>query len=356
MKTNPPSNFISDQWPVANGRRKEGIFQISKSPIPRPTPHAPRAFTLIELLVVITIIGILIGLLIPAVQAAREAARRAQCSSNVKQIALALHGYHAVRGVFPPGNIQRTAGNCPGMEEPATSYSTRFGNWMLAILPYIEQEALYNKYDRTKNNESPENRLVRETRVAAYVCPSDYGAAGPTVPASGPAAAAGAKYAPGSYRAVSGRSDDGVNFLDSEMMYEYKRQSRGPIHVVGVWKYGCESLAHVRDGASNTLLIGESAAPPDTNYRTYWAYSFAYYSLGGAAAQERTLWGDYNRCAAAGGDGNDIPCRRGWGSFHPGGMHFALCDGSVRFINSTIDLTLFGNLATIAGGETVVAP
>ncbi len=314
------------------------------------------AFTLIELLVVITIIGILIALLLPAVQAAREAARRAHCANNLKQIGLALHGYHEAKRSFPPGNIQRTAGNCPGMGEPTASYSTRFGNWMIAILPYIEQSALYDSYDLSYTNESPENRAVRETKVAAYVCPSDYTVDEPIVPASGPAAAAGAKYAPGSYRAVSGRSDDGMNYLDSEMMYDYDRNSRGPIHVVGVWGYGCETMAHVRDGTSNTLLVGEHSTATSPGRRTFWAYSFAYYSQSGVAAQERILWGDYDRCVEAGGIGGDNPCKRGWGSFHPGGLHFVLCDGTVRFLNSTIDVQLFADLATIDGGEVASVP
>lgn len=314
------------------------------------------AFTLIELLVVITIIGILIALLLPAVQAAREAARRAKCTNNLKQIGLALQSYHEAVGSFPPGNIQHTAGNCPGMAEPAASYSTHFGNWMIAILPYIEQNSLFNAYDKSNNNESAANRPVREMMVAAYVCPSDYTAEGPIVPASGPAAATGAMYAPGSYRTVSGRSDDGMNYLDSEMMYDYDRKSRGAIHVVGVWGYGCETIAHVRDGTSNTLMVGEYATSTNPGRRAFWAYSFAYYSMSGAAAQERTLWGDYDRCVEAGGPGGDNPCKRGWGSFHPGGLHFAICDGSVRFINSSIDMNMFADLATIAGGEAVTVP
>ncbi len=314
------------------------------------------AFTLVELLVVIAIIGILIALLLPAVQAAREAARGAHCKNNLKQIGLAVLSYHEAKGTFPPGNIQRTSGNCPGMGEPTASYSTRFGNWMIAILPYIEQTSLFEAYDKSSNNESAANRGVREMPVAAYVCPSDYTAGEPFVPASGPATAVGARYAPASYRAVSGRSDDGLNYLDSEMMYDYDRNSRGAIHVVGVWGYGCETIAHVRDGTSNTLLVGEYATATNPGRRAYWAYSFAYYSLSGATAQPRTLWGDYDRCVEAGGPGGDNPCKRGWGSFHPGGLHFALCDGSVRFLNDSIDMNLFADLATIAGDETASVP
>jgi len=313
-------------------------------------------FTLVELLVVIAFIGILIALLLPAVQAAREAARRAQCANNLKQIGLALHSYHATCGSFPPGNINRTAGFCPGMAEPTVSYSTQFGNWMIAILPYLEQGPLFDRYDLDFNNESPGNRLVRETSVAAYVCPSDFDPQTPAVPATGPAAAAGAKYMPGSYRAVSGRSDDGLNYLDSEMMFSFEPKSRGPIHVVGVWGFNTERIADIRDGTSSTLMVGESTTRTSRARRTFWAYSFAYYTMSAATPQSRTLLGDYESCVNAGGAGGDIPCKRGWGGLHPGGLNFVLCDGSVVFLSDSMDLGLFGDLATIDGGEVASVP
>lgn len=349
-RKNDPSGCWPDeirryQYPMGEGRVKFPCLFTTND-----------AFTLVELLVVITIIGILIGLLLPAVQAAREAARRAQCANNLKQIGLAIQNYHTAWGTFPPGNIQRTAGLCPGMSEPTVSYSTRFGNWLIAILPLIEQEALYNCYNMRYNNESPENQAVRETSVPVYVCPSDFAARAAAVPATGPAAAAQAKYMPGSYRAVSGRSDDGINFLDSEMMYSYAAKSRGPIHLVGVWGFDCESIANIRDGTSNTLLVGESTTRTSPGYRTFWAYSFAYYTLSAGTAQARTLWGDFDRCTAQEGSGGQFPCKRSWGGSHAGGAQFALCDGSVRFLTDGIDLVLFSNLATIAGGETASPP
>ena len=90
--------------------------------------RASHGFTLVELLVVIAIIGILISLLLPAVQSARESARRMQCGNNLKQIGLALTGYHASHGTFPFGN-----------------YSKHGTGWTAYILPYIEQEAMYNR-------------------------------------------------------------------------------------------------------------------------------------------------------------------------------------------------------------------
>jgi prepilin-type N-terminal cleavage/methylation domain-containing protein/prepilin-type processing-associated H-X9-DG protein len=317
------------------------------------------AFTIIELLVVIAIIGVLIALLLPAVQAAREAARRLQCANNLKQIGLALHGYHNAIGSFPPGNINRGAGLCPGAAEPVRSYSTQSGNWMIAILPYIEQRALFDQYDNHYANESPRNKQVRETIVPVYVCPADRNIGVLAVPATGPATLVGAKYAPGSYRAVSGWSGDGINFLDSEMMFDYKPAWRGPIHAVytsWAWGYKSEKCSDITDGLSNTLLVGESTTSTSLARRTFWAYSFAYYSMSGVTAQERTVWGDYDRCTACEGTGEEIPCKRQWGSGHSGGMNFVLCDGAVHFVRTNVDLNLLAKLATIGGDEPTPAP
>ncbi len=317
------------------------------------------AFTLVELLIVITIIGILIALLLPAVQAAREAARRLQCANNLKQIGLALHSYHDALGSFPPGNINLGAGMCPGAAEPVQSYSTQSGNWMIAILPYIDQGALFDQYDNHYTNESPQNKVVRETTVPAYVCPSDNDIGVLAVPATGPATLVDAQYAPGSYRAVSGWSGDGINFLDSEMMFDYKPAWRGPIHAVYksfAWGYSAEKFSDITDGTSNTLMVGESTTSTNLARRTFWAYSFAYYSMSGVTSQERTLWADYDRAVQCGGIGDDIPCKRHWGSFHSDGINFVFCDGAVHFVHTNINLNMLGNLATIAGGEPTMAP
>lgn len=322
---------------------------------------AKRGFTIIELLTVVTIIGVLIALLLPAVQAAREAACRVQCANNLKQIGLALHNYHAAQGSLPPGNINQSANMCGGAAgELAGSYSSRFGNWMIALLPYIEHGSLFDRYDLRYTNQSMANKSTRETVVPAYICPADLATQTPVVPATGFAATAGVKYAPGSYRAVSGRSDEagsdtGVNYLDSEMLdSSYQAKSRGPIHMLlPALKYRTEPFDNIKDGLSNTLMVGESTTMTNTGYRTFWAYSYAYYSLSGATAQTRTLWGDYDRCVAAGGSGDVTPCKRGWGSFHANMLNFVFCDASVHPINTNIDMTLFANLATIDGGENV---
>ena len=314
-------------------------------------------FSLIELMVVITIIGILLGLLLPAVQMAREAARRLQCANHLKQIGLALHNHHNAKGAFPAGNFAQTT-SCPGNPGPDAPSEDR-ANWLILILPYLEGEVLFDTYSLDEANESTINQQLRESAIAYYSCPSDEDGTTPMVPAMGPGSA-GMKnvlYMPGSYRGMSGRSNDGKKFLDSGLDgAQYPRAWRGPLHVVGILGYQPETIADTHDGTSNTLLVGESCTHTNPGYRTFWAYSYSFYSLSAATLQSRTLLGDYDQCIQIGGTGSSFPCRRGWGSFHPGGLNFALCDGSVRFLPTTVDMDLFADLATIDGGEPALPP
>lgn len=303
-------------------------------------------FTLVELLVVIAIIGILIALLLPAVQAAREAARRMQCANNLKQIGLALHGYHTAVGTFPPGGI--TDGLCCDTKSRI--------NWAIAILPYLEQKALYDKYDMNAYNEDPENQEVREAIVPVYTCPSDSWANELEKPESGPAGTwkgqAGILYRHGSYRGMQGRTD-GTGWWDTHQNDQFPRDWRGVLHTVGTNDLTCESFAYIKDGTSNTLMVGERVTSTHPSRRTFWAYTYGMYNTSAAVPESRTLLNDYDECAANGGS---LPCARGWGSFHPGVIPFVMCDGSVRTINISIDMELFCQLATIGGGEPVQVP
>lgn len=313
-------------------------------------------FTLVELLVVIAIIGILVALLLPAVQAAREAARRMQCSNNLKQIALALHNYHDTYQTFPMGGI--TPGPCCSTQS--------YGNWAIAILPQLEQAALYDRYDHKVPNEHANNQYVREQIVATYTCPSDRQARVLEQPASGPGS--GLNYRHGSYRAVGGSHwnqsgqaavrgawwDDCDNTLPAYL--------KGIFNCVGYptranAQFACK-MGDITDGTSNTLMVGEQNAERTTRRGTFWAYSYTSFNKSDAYPFAATLQG-FDACnnvaAQIPTDGNNA-CKRGWGSYHAGGLQFVMADGSVQFISQTIDIFLFCNLATIAGKETAGVP
>ncbi|MEQ9069283.1 MAG: DUF1559 domain-containing protein, partial [Gimesia chilikensis] len=138
-----------------------------------------RGFTLIELLVVIAIIAILIALLLPAVQQAREAARRSQCKNNLKQLGLALQNYHDTHGVFPPGGVIGLCGGTPptnltGLQECTDQHSLG-GNWLLYILPQMEQSSLWDKAAPVLSGRDPldyMNNIFGHWSPAAYRCPS----------------------------------------------------------------------------------------------------------------------------------------------------------------------------------------
>ncbi len=316
-----------------------------------------KAFTLVEVLVVVAIIGLLIALLLPAVQAARDASRRSSCANNLKQIGLAVQSYHNVHGCYPPGNVTKTQGICHGDALAGVGYPSEDGaNWLIAILPFVEQSTLFDQYDSNQFNESAQNRTVREAQLPTYVCPSD---ADPDlgVPASGPACvpALNLAYRPGSYRGMCGRSD-GTNFIDSASFQNYPAEWRGPIHTIGISGLTVENYQKTTDGLSNTVLAGESTTRTNLSFRTFWSYSYAHYSLSSATPQSRTMLGDYNGCVAITGAGASLPCRRGWGSTHLGGSNFLLCDGSVHFYSGAIDMVLFGELGTIAGSESAQSP
>src|SRR5437660_4939753 len=128
-----------------------------------------RGFTLIELLVVIAIIAVLIGLLLPAVQKVREAANRMKCTNNLKQIGLALHNYHDANSKFPPGYVD---GNTNVKLTPDSDVGPGWG-WAAFLLPYIEQDNLYNQINFTKGVATGTNVQVAQVPLTIYQCPSD---------------------------------------------------------------------------------------------------------------------------------------------------------------------------------------
>ncbi len=318
----------------------------------------PDGFTLIELLVVIAIIGILVALLLPAVQKVRETANNTVCKNNLKQIGLALVNYHTTNRVFPPGAVAPQTVGQPG-----------YATWAIYILPFIEQDALAKAYRFDLPNTAPEQKTVRETLVKTYICPSDHtGDFGLEVPDSGYGNTAGVKYRPSSYRGVEGKtlnrtSNDENKWFDSQNSGESDgpKEFRGVLHVVGINGLTVERLSDIKDGASNTLMVGEYSTKTHETRDTFWAYSWNQYTMSSAMPQRRTLLNDYDGCIAL--TGKEVPndsginaCKRAFASFHTNGaLNFAFCDGSVKVIATNVDLSTFTALATIAGGETVGA-
>jgi prepilin-type N-terminal cleavage/methylation domain-containing protein len=301
-------------------------------------------FTLIELLVVIAIIAVLVALLLPAVQQAREAARRSQCKNNLKQMGLALHNYHETYVCFPPG----------GVALPTNTTVTSIG-WGICLLPGLDQGILYNRYNSNVPVDNAANISVRQMKVPAYNCPSDVNAGTLVTPGSG---TPNGTYAMSSYRANAGVSADGSNYWDGQYGTNLATANlimtnRGMIHVVDT-NLGCEKVASVIDGLSTTLVIGEWQTLDTTNRGTFWADTYAQYTMSGFNNPVRAnTFGpasycgcDLVRCA-----GSNF-CKRAWGSFHAGGVQFLMGDGAVRFFSANVDRITMAQLTTICGNET----
>lgn len=321
-----------------------------------------RGFTLVELLVVIAIIGILVALLLPAVQAAREAARRAQCSNNLKQIGLAMHHYHDQARCFPPGNIATSMpGRMSGWHVPCRT------NWAISLLPFLEQEPLYSQYNHNVDNRGPQNKDVRETDLDVYNCPSDPYAKELTHPMYGLGPGSSTKYRCGSYRAMAGRSDLRYLFMPDRGFWGYPGfqpihsahpEWKGVFHVVGPSILTrSERFSSILDGTSNTIAVGENhGVKDDMNFGgTYWASS-ASNSISQAVPLSESLQAvpEFWKCVST--VPSDKACDFGWGSYHPGIIGFVFSDGSVHFLDTSINMNLFCDLSTIAGGEPALLP
>ena len=310
-----------------------------------------RAFTLVELLVVIAIIGILIALLLPAVQAARESGRRSQCSNNLKQIGIALHNYHGVHQCLPFG-----CGHADSL--PQT------GTWAAFILPYIEEQKIYDQFNFRLAMNDPGNANAVQWIVATYICPSDAGASeaiftthnlqlNPAVsiglwyPVSiGPTMMDACPFCPNQNSTTTNYCCQGWNFgTDPSSGVTPAWPAGSTVGMFGRFWLPKIRFANVTDGLSKTLMAGETI-PSHCTWNGAYNPNFP---VSGTGIPINTMQSD---------DGSAqnwfIDC--GFKSRHPAGATFIMGDGSVQFLVEEIDYQLYNNLGTRAGGETVVFP
>ena len=128
---------------------------------------------------------------------------------------------------------------------------------------------------------------------------------------------------------------------------------RGVFYSIGYNDLDYVSISDISDGTSNTLLVGEHATIAPPGRRTFWARTFGAWNKSTVVVDSRTLIGDYQECIDLGGSWS---CKRMWGSFHPGGLQFAICDGSVRYVTTSVDMNLLADSASIAGEEVSQLP
>jgi prepilin-type N-terminal cleavage/methylation domain-containing protein len=318
-----------------------------------------RGFTLIELLVVIAIIAILISLLLPAVQSAREAARRTQCRNNLKQLALALHNYESTHSVFPPGGL--------GFPYVWSAHAQ--------LLPFVEQANLQNLLDydvpplAAFNAGQFDPLIVQQNDAAAklklplVLCPSDIEA----VP--------GSEYGGISYPACTGSgvnnpgkpADDGSNagadgVIFSRSRITFRDLTDGTSNTVA---FGEQLLGDGQDAALAgvdfrrrviELPMGTQTTPDrcDPAAAPAWSGQRGAQWINGHLAD--TMYNHWYGPNALAPD-----CHNAFHNFalvsarsaHTGGLHTALCDGSVQFISENIELALWRALATRGGGEVI---
>lgn len=291
---------------------------------------AAKAFTLVELLVVIAVIGLLLALLLPAVQAARETARRMSCANNLKQIGIALHVYEGAHRQWPAGWTAH---------DPKTGKGHWYGEpgwaWSAAILPYMEQNQLYEAMvHRDLPIADEANAKARVAPIATFRCPSDQGPATFVLPGGGPYLGSGA-YEPTELAASNYLGVFGTGCLD-EACEDGDCVGNGMFFL----NRGVREK-EVTDGLSHTLIVGERVT--DVVPATWLGVV-----TGGLHAPTRVV----AEAEDPPGREEDEECRfHAFSASHVNGTHFLGGDGSVHMLNQLIDPEVYRALCTRNGGE-----
>lgn len=323
------------------------------------------AFTLIELLVVIAIIAVLVALILPAVQQAREAARRSQCKNNLKQLGLALHNYHDVAQRFPMG----------------ASYSRGWGlSWIVGLLPYLDQAALFQNFDMNSANSgnvnfTPANGILcNGLKMPLLTCASTELPQTITV--------AGYELQVSNYLGISGASD--LDGFPASRVQDCCLVTKSRLSGDGLLIPNASlSISAATDGSSSTLILGEfSGNLFDTNgvgilekgYASPWFTGaasagtppqyltpspFAFLIRPNSIFNLNTVNYPPNTTFVAGSSSTPGMARtpgepmNPLTSTHPGGVHGLLGDGSVRFLSENINLTTLKGLASRDDGNVI---
>jgi len=334
-----------------------------------------RGFTLVELLVVIAIIGILVALLLPAIQAAREAARRSQCTNKMKQLGLAALNYESARKMLPyaytPNNslFVPKAGACPGTTGAAlASNGMVHHNFFTFLLPYMEQSAIYDQIDfkqdwcsTVTNSKGTTNQVATSRDLEELLCPT-------------------AETRPNTYST----DYNVIAYIDPTKyctgLDASARVRRATDKLAGMITDTQSSLRKVADGTSKTLMIFESAGRPNHYIGNRVLKNLMYEENTGLAApgagtiakptnsqwaddgvhkatEDARIWGlEYSTVATLcpiNTSARVMNCDNYQGvySFHSGGANFVMGDGSVQFVNESIDPDTYVSMVTRAGGD-----
>ena len=284
-------------------------------------------FTLVELLVVIAIIAILIALLLPAVQAAREAARRAQCGNNLKQVGIAMHSYHDTHGALPAGWNE---------DGPIQASAPNLFGWGAFILPFMEQEPLYNELNfNVPLNQAPNIDWIGQV-IPTYRCPSDTAPQFDTLDAFSGYYPAIPAHARSSYVA------SGVNFPPCDY-------AANEANNTGVfYRNSATRFRDIFDGTSHVLMAGERTgeiSDASQNFgEAYWSGVRGQIMNGLSCYSAQVIGGTQFRNGSTIYTTpvlNNTNSPNGFSSVHPGGINMLRCDGGARYLSdSTSDLVI----------------